>query len=114
MSASGASGTSGTGPSTGSSVIPAYTSPFGSGMANTYRLRWPGTGTVSAAVGCPSVDARSTMWLPREGRRRIPSTSEPAQTPVALITARARTVNSSPVRTSRARAPSPARSSTRA
>jgi hypothetical protein len=69
-SASDGSGTSGTGPSTGSSVRPTYTVPSGCGSAITKRLVLPGTGAVTQTRRPGSDSPRSTRWLPRLGRSR--------------------------------------------
>ncbi len=61
------------------------------------RLREPGTGTVSDTSDSPNRAASITRCVPRLGRSRTSGSSSPAQTPVALITARADTSNSSPV-----------------
>ncbi len=65
-------------------------------MANTNRLREPGTPTVSAEVGLPSAAASSTRCVPREGRTFTDGSTSPAHTPVALTTARADTVSAEP------------------
>ena len=70
-------------------------------------LREPGTGTVSDTSDEPNRAVSITRCVPRLGRSRTSGSSSPAQTPVALITARADTSNSSPVSVSRRRTPAP-------
>ena len=79
--------------------------PSGCGRANTNRLPEPGTGAITEQRTPGRVSSRSTRWVPRLGRSRISGTSWPAQTPVALMTARARIVRVSPVRASVRTAP---------
>ena len=87
--------------------------PSGWGRAKTNRLPAPGTGAITAQRTPGRVSFRSTRWVPRLGRSLISGTSWPAQTPVALMTARARIVRVSPVRASVSTAPSPVGSLTR-
>ena len=89
ISGSVGSGTSGISPSTGSSVRPTYRVPSGWGRTITNRLVWPGTCAVTATRRPGRVSPRRTRWVPRDGRRATSSTRSPAQTPVALTTARA-------------------------
>ena len=121
ISVSVGSGTSGTGPGAGSSVSPTYTVPSGWGSTMTNRLVSPGTGAKTLARSSGTESARSTRWVPRLGRRRMPSVRLPssprtwsAQTPAALMIARARTTTSSSVVSSRSRTSPWAAESTRA
>ncbi len=76
-------------------------------MAKTNRFSSPGIGMVSAATGLPNAAASNTRCVPRLGRSRSDGSSSPAQTPVALMTARAVTSNDSPVSVSVSRAEVP-------
>ncbi len=104
------SGTSGSGPSAGSSVSPAYTlgSP-GTGSANTNLARSPGTGASTPARSPPNAASASTRCEPRLGRSGTPPVSWPAHTPAAFTTAPALSRNEFPVSVSVRTAPSPAR-----
>ena len=70
-----------------------YVRPCCVGSVKTNRLRDPGTGTVSDTSDPPSRAESTTRCVPRLGRRRTPGSSSAVHTPVALTTARARTVS---------------------
>ncbi len=88
--------------------------PSGWGSTSTKRLVAPGTGANTETPRPGRLSLRSTRWVPRLGRSSTSSTRSPAQTPVALTTAFARTVPVTPVSSSRRSTEVPVAASTRA
>ena len=95
-------------------MIPIATSPSERGSANTQRPCSPGTGTLTAARGCPSRSARTSRCEPRLGRSSTAVVRASVHTPAATTVRRARTVNAAPVQASTASTPSSRRAVTSA